>query len=251
MVDINKTLTQVALLLHELGGTGAREKYSRAAEAVDLVLQAIEAQSASVPEDVAKQVAFLHLWAGFPSLSDASQEDLRTCARTIKAQARKIAELKTNNRELRQDLKDYHPSNEAALLVRAEAAEARIAELTRERDALDANRNRLIAVINSNLNERDEDRAQVTELTKERDALLASLPSLDNTSARGYVVAEEALDQVTALTIENAVLRDVLQSALEKLMLYRAGHSGEYVGGMEYVSLVTRIGDALTEGEKG
>ncbi len=48
MIDINKTLTQVALLLHELGGTGAREKYSRAAEDVDLVLQAIEAHSASL-----------------------------------------------------------------------------------------------------------------------------------------------------------------------------------------------------------
>jgi predicted transcriptional regulator len=53
----------------------------------------------------------------------------------------------------------------------AEAAEARVAELTRERDALDANRNRLIAVINSNLNERDEARAQVTALTAENAVL--------------------------------------------------------------------------------
>jgi uncharacterized phage infection (PIP) family protein YhgE len=144
MVDINKTLTQVALLLHELGGTGAREKYSRAAEAVDLVLQAIA--------------------------------------------------------------------------------------------PLDANRHRLIEIINSNLDERDEARAQVT-------VLQARLKlSQEN-------VASEA-DAVAALTAENAVLRGVLRDAQQKLRLYRDALGGEYLGGVEYTVLEKRITAALTEGEK-
>ena len=39
MIGIKEKLTNIYLILHELGGTGAREKYSRAAEDADLILQ--------------------------------------------------------------------------------------------------------------------------------------------------------------------------------------------------------------------
>jgi hypothetical protein len=39
--------------------------------------------------------------------------------------------------------------------------------------------------------------------------------------------------------------RGVLQAAKQKLMLYRAQHSGEYVGGMEYTQLMRMIDEVL------
>lgn len=40
---------------------------------------------------------------------------------------------------------------------------------------------------------------------------------------------------------------DVLHAAREKLKLYRGQHSGEYVGGMEYTTLMELIDKALAE----
>jgi hypothetical protein len=42
-------------------------------------------------------------------------------------------------------------------------------------------------------------------------------------------------------------LRGTLLAAKEKLRLYRAGHSGEYIGGVEYTSLMKQIDDVLDE----
>lgn len=51
-------------------------------------------------------------------------------------------------------------------------------------------------------------------------------------------------------------VREALTNAREKLKLYRAQHSGEYIGGMEYTSLIRQIDAALTtltpvRGEQG
>jgi len=41
-------------------------------------------------------------------------------------------------------------------------------------------------------------------------------------------------------------LRAALTAAREKLILYRAGSNGEYLGGMEFSALIRAIDDALT-----
>ena len=46
---------------------------------------------------------------------------------------------------------------------------------------------------------------------------------------------------------QREALRSALASAKEKLKLYRAAHSGEYIGGMEYVMLMQKIDAALTD----
>lgn len=43
-------------------------------------------------------------------------------------------------------------------------------------------------------------------------------------------------------------LAEVLTQAREKLKLYRAVHSGEYLGGVEYSELMRRIDEALDFG---
>lgn len=47
----------------------------------------------------------------------------------------------------------------------------------------------------------------------------------------------------------NKLLRDALVRAQEKLKLYRALHNGEYVGGMEYNTLMSYIDEALSNKE--
>lgn len=47
-----------------------------------------------------------------------------------------------------------------------------------------------------------------------------------------------------SLLSENAQMRTLLRAAREKLALYRAQHSGQYVGGIEYTTLVREI-DAI------
>jgi hypothetical protein len=44
---------------------------------------------------------------------------------------------------------------------------------------------------------------------------------------------------------ERKALRTALLLAQEKLRLYRTMHSGEYVGGMEFTSLMNLIDEAL------
>ncbi len=51
-----------------------------------------------------------------------------------------------------------------------------------------------------------------------------------------------SFDRVLA---ENERLRVTLKAAKEKLNLYRAQHSGEYIGGMEYTALIREIDECL------
>ncbi len=47
------------------------------------------------------------------------------------------------------------------------------------------------------------------------------------------------------MTTQLEHLRNALTLAREKLKLYRAQHSGEYIGGMEYTALMQLIDEAL------
>jgi len=60
----------------------------------------------------------------------------------------------------------------------------------------------------------------------------------------------EALNARTALDLSKAKqkierLEGTLRKAREKLALYRAQHSGNYIGGLEYNALIRRIDEAL------
>jgi hypothetical protein len=79
-------------------------------------------------------------------------------------------------------------------------ARAQVAELTKERDALDANRHRLIEIINSNLDERDEARAQVTVLTAENAVLREALRF-----ARSAIKCGEAWSEMCDTIIDKAL----------------------------------------------
>jgi hypothetical protein len=53
-------------------------------------------------------------------------------------------------------------------------------------------------------------------------------------------------DELTAtLSRQNMTMRQVLLDCKEKLELYRAQHSGEYVGGVEFTRLMRKIDQAL------
>ena len=52
-------------------------------------------------------------------------------------------------------------------------------------------------------------------------------------------------DDYNALLARSASRRMALMQAREKLALYRQQHSGEYVGGMEYSSLLKLIDEAI------
>lgn len=112
-------------------------------------------------------------------------------------------------------------------------ARAQVTELTRERDSLDANRHRLIEIINSNLDERDKLISAVTALTNQLAAvnkawddcetqlmnernqvrLLQAHPSERYWEERW----RDADTQVTALTAENAVMREAALEAVGEL----------------------------------
>lgn len=55
----------------------------------------------------------------------------------------------------------------------------------------------------------------------------------------------------TNLISENIQMRTLLRASREKLALYRAQHSGEYVGGIEYTTLVREIDAILSSSPKG
>ncbi len=48
-----------------------------------------------------------------------------------------------------------------------------------------------------------------------------------------------------ALLQQNGFMKTALQAAKEKLQLYRAEHSGNYIGGIEYTDLIRMIDAAL------
>jgi hypothetical protein len=55
-----------------------------------------------------------------------------------------------------------------------------------------------------------------------------------------------AVDELTAvLNRQNMAMRQALLDCKEKLQLYRAQHSGVYIGGVEYMELMRRINAAL------
>lgn len=56
----------------------------------------------------------------------------------------------------------------------------------------------------------------------------------------GQSTGDVAIDRI-------AELEAVLSAAKKKLELYRAQHSGEYVGGVEYTELMARIDAALSK----
>ena len=53
------------------------------------------------------------------------------------------------------------------------------------------------------------------------------------------------------MTKQVDALRTALGYAREKLEFYRAQHSGEYVGGIEYTALIRMIDEALTSPAEG
>lgn len=55
----------------------------------------------------------------------------------------------------------------------------------------------------------------------------------------GHTIQPKDWEQVEAL-------RQMLRNAREKLVLYRQAHSGEYIGGVEYNTLIHSIDAALT-----
>lgn len=57
--------------------------------------------------------------------------------------------------------------------------------------------------------------------------------------------AIETVQRAEAAESAVAKAREALQDAANKLSLYRAQHSGEYIGGMEYQALMRKIDDAL------
>ncbi len=52
-------------------------------------------------------------------------------------------------------------------------------------------------------------------------------------------------EQFNAVVDRSAKRRLALMQAREKLALYRAEHSGEYIGGMEYTALLKLIDEAI------
>lgn len=48
-----------------------------------------------------------------------------------------------------------------------------------------------------------------------------------------------------ALNRQNIAMRQALLDCKEKLQLYRAQHSGAYIGGVEFIELMRRIDAAL------
>ena len=72
-------------------------------------------------------------------------------------------------------------------------------------------------------------------------AILALVPEgYGMTKAEASDYARSAIE---ALPLQEA--RYTLTQAREKLTLYRAQHSGEYIGGLEYVMLIDRIDATL------
>ena len=175
------------------------------------------AHSASVPEDVAYLCRRLREFDGdAPSLALIVSYKLVVdqAADTIEAQAAEIARLKehvdTTNRqwaEACQTAENY--GRELAELrvacpnwqARAEAAEARVAELTKDRDDVEEGFQQLQSLSQRVIKERDEARAQVTALTellREFDDLRGSLFEKDELARQ----ADEARAQVIELTRE-------------------------------------------------
>lgn len=62
---------------------------------------------------------------------------------------------------------------------------------------------------------------------------------------------EVSQETYAIMIAENAQMRTLLRAAREKLALYRAQHSGEYVGGIEYTTLVREIDAVLSSSPKG
>lgn len=55
----------------------------------------------------------------------------------------------------------------------------------------------------------------------------------------------ECLEPGTTHNLPQPDARAALRAAKQKLELYRAQHSGEYIGGMEYTALIALIDEAL------
>ncbi len=58
--------------------------------------------------------------------------------------------------------------------------------------------------------------------------------------------SRETRDLILTMARSYDAMRDILGAAKEKLGLYRAQHSGEYIGGMEYRMLIDAIDAALS-----
>lgn len=58
-------------------------------------------------------------------------------------------------------------------------------------------------------------------------------------------IAKQMMRDPIDMQYQIAELKHILKDARAKLVCYRAEHSGEYVGGMEYSSLLRRIDEAL------
>ncbi len=56
---------------------------------------------------------------------------------------------------------------------------------------------------------------------------------------------ERTQQRIDELLGRSANRRMALMKAREKLVLYRAQHSGEYIGGMEYTALLKLIDEAI------
>jgi hypothetical protein len=61
----------------------------------------------------------------------------------------------------------------------------------------------------------------------------------------GEAITENGDVAVKNKPVMDESMRQVLIDCKEKLRLYRAQHSGEYVGGVEYMELMRRIDAAL------
>lgn len=79
------------------------------------------------------------------------------------------------------------------------------------------------------------------DYSPEVSSLVSYAQSLEKETDRLRAAAASA----DAFERENMQLRELLRLARAKLELYCAGHSGEYIGGMEYNELIRRIDAAL------
>jgi hypothetical protein len=164
----------------------------------------MKAQSASVPEDVARKAWNLRHQDGPLEMTER-----KLIARTIEAQAREIADIKAKwDKTYREGL--YEQKKHEEYKARAEAAEARIVEL----ESLCANNewahdelSKLAFDGSGNISWRERAtraEARVVELTKARDDAHSKLDVwLD--------YGKDADQECAALTAENAVLLDLLK----------------------------------------
>lgn len=135
-------------------------------------------------------------------------------------------------------------------------ARAQVTELTKDRDALDANRNRLIAIINSNLNERDEARAQVTALTAENAVMREAIGQFlyHEKTCSGYEPSLGLYDRAHDRLIELAesTPNPAAMSMVEELERHRAFVKQQSDALDDFHNNeVALYNAALTEGEKG